>query len=122
MRSKEKLVHDLGIDPAVLEKSVVPAARRIPHLERPLVNFTTGSSNAPLSVRCAFRDKHILLIGVTGFIGKVWLVNTLTDLPDIGRIYLLIRKQKSSPAGLRFQKLVEESPVFDPLYEVTVRS
>ena len=58
-----------------------------------------------------------MLIGVTGFIGKVWLVNTLMELPEIGRIYLLIRRQKSNPAMLRFEKLVQESPVFDPLYE-----
>ena len=58
-----------------------------------------------------------MLIGVTGFIGKVWLVNTLMELPEIGRIYLLIRRQKSNPAMRRFEKLVEESPVFDPLYE-----
>ena len=57
-----------------------------------------------------------MLIGVTGFIGKVWLVNTLMELPEIGRIYLLIRRQKSNPAMRRFEKLVEESPVFDPLY------
>ncbi len=57
-----------------------------------------------------------MLIGVTGFIGKVWLVNTLMELPEIGRIYLLIRRQKSNPASRRFEKLVEESPVFDPLY------
>jgi long-chain acyl-CoA synthetase len=68
-------------------------------------------------VRSAFSGKHVMLIGVTGFIGKVWLANTLMDLPDIGRIYLLIRRQKSNPAQKRFQKLVEESPVFDPLYE-----
>ena len=24
-----------------------------------------------------------MLIGVTGFIGKVWLANTLLDLPDV---------------------------------------
>jgi long-chain acyl-CoA synthetase len=57
-----------------------------------------------------------MLIGVTGFIGKVWLVNTLMDIPEIGRIYLLIRRQKSNPAIKRFEKMVEESPVFDPLY------
>lgn len=118
LRSKEKLALDLGIsDPAVLDKSVVPAARHVPRLERPLVNFRTGKKDASLSVCSAFRDKHILLIGVTGFIGKVWLVNTLIDLPETGRIYLLIRKQKSSLPRLRFQRLIEESPVFDPLYE-----
>src|ERR1035438_2040010 len=58
-----------------------------------------------------------MLIGVTGFIGKVWLANTLLDLPDVKRIYLLIRRQKSNPAERRFEKMVEDSPVFDPLFE-----
>ena len=52
---------------------------------------------APLSVRKALAGKHVMLIGVTGFIGKVWLANTLLDLPEIGKVYLLIRKQKSNP-------------------------
>jgi long-chain acyl-CoA synthetase len=38
-------------------------------------------------------------------------------LPEIGKIYLLVRRQKSNPAIKRFEKMVEESPVFDPLYE-----
>jgi long-chain acyl-CoA synthetase len=54
---------------------------------------------------------------VTGFIGKAWLANTLLDLHDVGRIYVLVRRQKSNPAQKRFEKLLEESPVFDPLYE-----
>src|SRR5260370_33934556 len=58
-----------------------------------------------------------MLIGVTGFIGKVWLANTLMDLPEIGKLYLLIRRQKSSPAQQRFEKMIEGSPVFDPLFE-----
>ncbi len=58
-----------------------------------------------------------MLIGVTGFIGKVWLANILMELPKIGRIYLLIRHQKSNPAQKRFEKIVEDSPVLDPLFE-----
>ena len=58
-----------------------------------------------------------MLIGVTGFIGKVWLANTLLDLPEVKRIYLLIRRQKSNPAERRFEKMIEDSPVFDPLFE-----
>lgn len=117
-RALAKLAHDLSIsDPADLQNAVVPASRQVARLERPLVSFDGRNFNQPLSVRSAFRGKHVLLIGVTGFIGKVWLVNSLMDLPDIGRIYLLIRKQKSSPAQKRFEKLVEDSPVFDPLYD-----
>src|SRR5262249_17352816 len=83
----------------------------------PIVRFTPRKSFGPLSVRKAFAGKHVMLVGVTGFIGKVWLANTLMDLPEIGRIYLLVRRQKSNPARKRFEKLVEESPGFDPLYE-----
>ena len=115
-RSAERLGRDLGVAPEVIERAVVSAQRPIPAIERPIVQFERDRPEAPLSVRAAFQGKHVMLIGVTGFIGKVWLANTLMDLPDIGRIYLLIRRQKSSPAQSRFEKLIEESPVFDPLY------
>src|SRR5258708_3800728 len=95
----------------------MPAERTTPALERPLVDFDGSRQSEPLSVRSALRGKHVMLVGVTGFIGKGWLANTLMDISDIGRIYLLIRRQKSNPAQTRFQKMVEESPVFDPLYE-----
>ena len=116
--SPEKLAHDLGIsDPGLLSHAVTRAIRTVERRERPLVTFGGASSHASLSIRAALRGKRILLIGVTGFIGKVWLANLLMDLPEIGRIYLLIRKQKTNPAQKRFEKLVEESPVFDPLYD-----
>ncbi len=56
-----------------------------------------------------------MLIGVTGFIGKVWLAQMLMQIPEIGRIYLLIRKQRSTTSARRFEKIVQESPVFEPL-------
>jgi long-chain acyl-CoA synthetase len=116
-RAEERLVRDLGLQNAkALETAVVPAARQLPILDRPIVYFDGVRHTGPLSVRRALAGKHVMLIGVTGFIGKVWLVNTLMELPEIGRIYLLIRRQKSNPALRRFEKLVEESPVFDPLY------
>ncbi len=117
-RAEERLVRDLGLtDAQALEAAVVPAARQLPVQDRPIVYFDGVRHAGPLSVRRALAGKHVMLIGVTGFIGKVWLVNTLMELPEIGRIYLLIRRQKSNPAARRFEKLVEESPVFDPLYE-----
>jgi long-chain acyl-CoA synthetase len=115
-RSAERLAHDLGARPEVIERAVVSAQRTVPAVERPIVQFERDTPEAPLSVRSAFQGKHVMLIGVTGFIGKVWLANTLMDLPEIGQIYLLIRRQKSNPAQSRFEKLIDESPVFDPLY------
>jgi alcohol-forming fatty acyl-CoA reductase len=117
-RPAEKLVRDLGFrNEEILRAAVTPAERKIPVLTRPVVHYDGNGRTQPLSVRKAMTGKHVMLVGVTGFIGKVWLVNTLLDLPEIGRIYLLIRAQKSNPAVSRFEKVVEESPVFDPLFE-----
>ena len=116
-RTPQKLARDLGFaDPSTLATAEFPAERQMPVPDRPIVHFETTPNRAPLSVRSALQAKHIMLIGVTGFIGKVWLVNMLLDLPAVGQIYLLIRRQKSNPAQRRFEKLVEESPVFDPLF------
>jgi thioester reductase-like protein len=116
-RTAGQLVRDLGWSGTeVLESAVVPAVRQFAVVERPIVHFDKAHGQKPFSVRHALAGKNILLIGVTGFIGKVWLANTLIDLPDIGRIYVLIRRQKSTSAARRFEKMVEDSPVFDPLF------
>ncbi len=70
-----------------------------------------------LSMKNSLRGKQILLIGVTGFIGKVWLAQLLMQVPEIGRIYLLIRKQRTTSSARRFEKIVQESPVFEPLHK-----
>ena len=117
-RTADQLARDLGVPEASsIERAVVGAERIVSKFVRPLVDCDGGPAKAPLSVRSALRGKHILLIGVTGFIGKVWLANTLMDLPEVGRIYLLIRRQKSTPAAQRVEKLLEESPVFDRLFD-----
>jgi thioester reductase-like protein len=116
-RTPEQLAQDLGLTDLALHSAIIRATREVPVLERPIVHFGGAPQAEPLSVRGALAGKQVMLIGVTGFIGKVWLVNLLMDLPEIGRIYLLIRRQKSNPAQGRFEKLVEDSPVFDPLYK-----
>lgn len=115
-RQETQLCRDLDLDPRELRLAVAPAQRRRSAPPRPLVNFGGKLRLEPLSVRRALAGKNILLIGFTGFIGKVWLVNLLSDLPEIGKIYLLIRRQKSNPALKRFEKIVDESPVFDTLH------
>ena len=86
-------------------------------LERPIVHFDRVRLNPDrLSVRAAFAGKHVMLIGVTGFIGKVWLVNTLMDVPRYRPDLSPGAGSKIESGAARFEKLVEESPVFDPLY------
>jgi thioester reductase-like protein len=117
-RSAEQLMRDLGLRSAdEIRTAVMAAERYVPTSARPVVLFDKDESVQPLSVRKALAGKHVMLVGFTGFIGKVWLVNLLNDLPEVGRIYLLIRRQKSNPAVRRFEKVVEESPVFDKLHE-----
>jgi len=116
-RAPKTLARQLDISLDELKSAVVSADRDPMVKKRPVVHFEGLRPQREFSVRRALAGKHVMLIGVTGFIGKVWLANTLLDLPEIGRIYLLIRKQKSNPASRRFEKIVEESPVFDPLFE-----
>jgi thioester reductase-like protein len=117
-QSPARWVRALGLrGPKALASAIVPAVRVEEPRVRPIVYFDETRHPERLSVRHALAGKKVLLIGVTGFIGKVWLANTLLDLPEIGKLYLLIRRQKSNPAQKRFEKMIEESPVFDPLFE-----
>lgn len=117
-QSPARLVRALGLrGPKALASAIVPALRVEEPRVKPIVYFDETRHPERLSVRNALAGKRILLIGVTGFIGKVWLANTLLNLPEIGKLYLLIRRQKSNPAQQRFEKMIEESPVFDPLFE-----
>ena len=115
--ARAQLVRDLGFtrNPEALDEAIRPAERTLPKISLPVVRFDSQQNKAPLSVREALRGKRVLLIGGTGFIGKVWLANLLTELPEIGRIYLLVRSNKSATALERFERIVEESPVFDRL-------
>ena len=117
-QSPARWVRALGLrGPKALASAIVPTVRVETPRVRPIVYFDEPRHPERLSVRKALAGKRALLIGVTGFIGKVWLANTLLDLPEIGKLYLLIRRQKSNPAQMRFEKMIEESPVFDPVFE-----
>jgi thioester reductase-like protein len=116
-RAPKTLARQLDIPLEQLKAATIGSDREAPLLDRPIVHFEGRRQASEFSVRRALAGKHLMLIGVTGFIGKVWLANTLMELPKVGRIYLLIRRQKSNPAQRRFEKIVEESPVFDPLFE-----
>src|SRR5580700_11726175 len=91
--------------PAATSGRAVAALGDVPRVER-------------LSVRETLANRHILLVGVTRFIGKVWLVDLLQNVSDIGKITLLIRRNRTTSAQRRFEKIVEESPTLDPLQEI----
>ncbi len=115
--SSEKLLKQLGwtAKPELLESARQPTARLNSSGNKPVVVFGEAPRVARLSVRETLANRHLLLIGVTGFIGKVWLVDLLENIPNIGRITLLIRRNRTTSAQRRFEKIVEESPTFDEL-------
>jgi hypothetical protein len=116
---RTKLLRDLGFakKPEALNDTIRLAQRPAPRVTLPVVHFDSRNGRPPLSVRAVLRGKQILLLGGTGFIGKVWLANLLSELPEIGRIHLLIRGHRSATALERFERMVSESPVFDVLAE-----
>jgi nucleoside-diphosphate-sugar epimerase len=120
---REWLIRELQLqkDPSQLGKSVFTTERDFVKLTHPLVQFddlhADNQTPTQLSVHEALAGKHILLIGVTGFIAKVWLIHLLNKLPEIGRIYLLIRRQGKKTGVQRFEQIVRESPAFDVLFE-----
>src|SRR5881394_1869687 len=117
---REKLLSQLGWSqkPERLESGIQATARPASAIQKPVAVFGDAPRVEGLSVRETLAGRHILLIGVTGFIGKVWLVDLLEKTPSIGRITLLIRRNRTTSAQRRFEKIVEESPALDPLHEL----
>jgi long-chain acyl-CoA synthetase len=117
--SREKLLNQLGWteQPSRLESSLQTTARPQISTGKSVALFGQAPRVDRLSVRETLAKRHLLLIGVTGFIGKVWLVDLLENIPDIGKITLLIRRNRTTSAQRRFEKIVEESPTFDTLQE-----
>jgi thioester reductase-like protein len=110
------LLAELGLpDGAELQQATQPTGRALSMQPPSVVPFDGAPSVAELSVRRALSGKHILLVGVTGFIGKVWMVDLLEQVPDIAKITLLIRRNRTTTAQRRFEKIVEESPTLDGL-------
>ena len=116
--SHDKLLRQLGWrKPEQLESALQTVERPAPAASQSVALFGNGSGRDALAVRESLANRHILLIGVTGFIGKVWLVDLLENVPNIRKVTLLIRRNRTTSAEKRFQRIVEESPAFDALEE-----
>jgi len=73
-------------------------------------------------IRDFLREKCLLITGATGFLGKPLVEKTLRAIPDIQRIYLLIRPGRNGggprlSAQERFEREILASAVFDRLKE-----
>jgi long-chain acyl-CoA synthetase len=73
-----------------------------------------GGSWSPSEV---YRGRNVFILGSTGFVGKVLLSMLLHRFPDIGRVYVMVRRGSGTGSDARFWTSVVPSPAFDPLRE-----
>lgn len=71
-----------------------------------------------ISLQETYQKKHILIAGATGFIGKVALAYVFEHLPQIDKIYCLMRGKKECEPVLRFENMINDSYVFQKLHEI----
>ncbi|HTE52212.1 MAG TPA: AMP-binding protein [Kofleriaceae bacterium] len=71
-----------------------------------------------IDVAATLDHKNVLLIGSTGFVGKVALSMLLRRYPNVGRVYVLVRPGAGATPEARFFDKVAPSPVFDPVREM----
>jgi long-chain acyl-CoA synthetase len=69
----------------------------------------------PLDLEGLLRGRRLVVIGGTGFLGKVWWGHLLAHYPALGHIYLLVRPRERMTAEQRFAKEVAASEVLQPL-------
>jgi long-chain acyl-CoA synthetase len=112
---REKLLSRLGWSALGLQAAMRTAGRPPAPPGRAVAAIGDVPRIERLAVRETLANRHILLVGVTGFIGKVWLVDLLENVPNISKITLLIRRNRTTSAQRRFERIIEESPAFDTL-------
>lgn len=69
----------------------------------------------PLDVTATLRGKKLIIIGGTGFLGKVLVGMLLQRFPEVGHIYLMVRGKGKMTPKERFEQEVWATPCFDPL-------
>ena len=77
----------------------------------------TAAASGPLSPTEIYDGRRILLLGGTGFLGKVTLSMLLHRFPNIGRVYMMVRAPSAAESESRFWSSIIAAPPFDPLRE-----
>jgi long-chain acyl-CoA synthetase len=72
----------------------------------------------PLDVRAQLEGKRLLVLGGTGFLGKIFWILLLHRYPEVAKIYLLVRKNERHTSEERFWKEIATSEALDPLRKI----
>jgi long-chain acyl-CoA synthetase len=87
-----------------------------PRARLPKKRAEDGGSSSLLDVSATLAGKRILVIGGTGFLGKVML-SLLLKRFELGHIYLMVRPKTGLSPDERFLQEVWPTPCLDPLRE-----
>lgn len=79
--------------------------------------MTQRAADDRLDLSALLNDAQVIVIGGTGFLGKVWVSLLLARYPGVKRLYLVVRRKGTDSAGQRFWQETLTSPVWDPLRE-----
>jgi long-chain acyl-CoA synthetase len=79
--------------------------------------MTSSAALAPLDPSRLLSGTKLLVIGGTGFLGKIFCGMLLHRYPEVGRIYLVVRRTAQLSSEERFWAQIAPSHVFDPLRE-----
>lgn len=74
-----------------------------------------AQATPPLRLKELYTNKRLVVIGGTGFLGKVWWSLLLDRLPEIGRIYLVVRAKPKMSSNDRFWQEIAPHPCLQPL-------
>ncbi len=69
----------------------------------------------PLDIRAMFEGSRLLILGGTGFLGKIFWIMLLHRYPMVGKIYLLVRKSATKTSEERFWSEIATSEAMGPL-------
>src|SRR5256885_6526098 len=86
------------------------------HTHAASVQFV-GAGREPLDPRALVSGKRFVLLGGTGFLGKIFTSMLLFRFPEIERVYLLVRKGKHASSAARFFDEIATSEPFRPIRE-----
>jgi len=73
------------------------------------------SSAEPLDVTRVVDGARLMVLGGTGFLGKLFWVLLLTRYPNVGKIFLLVRSSGGKTSEERFWQTVATNRCLDPL-------
>ncbi|HEV8247693.1 MAG TPA: AMP-binding protein, partial [Polyangiaceae bacterium] len=77
-----------------------------------------NGAQRPLDLEQLLGGRRFVVIGGTGFLGKVWWSFLLARYPKVGHLYLVVREKRGRSAEERFREEILKTEVFAPLRQV----